>query len=219
MLAVVDSTLAMHSAQAATLPLPSDPAFDVPQGKVEHTIVEQRVSGSKAVPSHTRTETWLTATRSRTLVYDADTGRLTAETISTPTEIRMWNAQGNVVTVERRTKPGPPIENSVAFEAAVQKAYVEQGITRVTGETAVGGRRALITESVPEKWRTDEPSQRTTAVVDALTYTLYSRTTTLPEDAFTQTQTFRTELLNAGRASVRASLAMKRHASAKVRRR
>ena len=207
------------AAHAATLPVPSDPAFAVPQGKIEHTIVEQQVSGSKALASRTRTETWLTATHSHTLVYDAATGKLTAETSSTPTEVRAWTAEDGVIEVERRKTPGPLIENSTEFEAAVQKAYLEQGITRVIGETTVGGRRALVTESVPEKWRTDESSQRTTAVVDALTYTLYSRTSTLPNGAFTQTQTWRSELLDGAQSSGRAKMAMKRHAGAKIRRR
>ena len=205
-------------AHAATLPHPSDPAFAVPAGKVEHTVVVQRVDGANAIPSHTRTESWLGAQRSRTVVTDVRTGRITAETVATPTEIRIYSARDGVIRVERRRRPGGLPQSSAAFEAAVQQAYVEQGIVRVVGEKVVDGRRALVTESVEGRWRSDEPSSVTTAVVDAETFELYERTTTL-EGRFRQTQTLSSELLDASAASTQRRMVMRRHRGAKIRRR
>jgi hypothetical protein len=100
----------------------------------------------------------------------------------------------------------------------VQKAYVEQGYVKVIGEKTVDGRRALITQSVPGKWRSDEPEAVTTAVVDAETFRLYERSTVHPSGAFSQTATHDVvELLPAGAASARARLAMAKHPKAKVR--
>lgn len=209
--------LAAAAPAQAALPLPSDTSFDVPQGKVEHTVLVQKVDGAKAIPSHVRTETWLGADRSHTIVTDAASGRLRAETVATRTQVRTYNAESNTVRVERRRRAGGLPINSMAFEAAVQKAYVEHGIVRVVGEKLVNGRRALITESVEGRWRTDEPASRTTAVVDAETYALYERSTVL-EGAFSQTQTFSSELLDAASPSVKATMAMRKHPGAKVRR-
>ena len=202
-------------AQAA-LPSPSDPAYDVPQGKVEHTVVVQQVAGSKAIPSHERTETWLSRTRAHAIVTDLRTGKVRAETVATPTEVRLYNAEDNVIRVIRTKKPGGLPYNSAAFEAAVQKAYLEQGITRVVGEKVVAGRRALITESVAGRWRSDEPESRTTAVVDAETFALLERSTVHPRGLFSQTQTFATRLLDASAPGVQARMAMRRHRGAKV---
>ena len=199
---------------------PSDPAFLVPAGQIEHSITTVKVSGSNAIPSHTRTETWLSRTRVRTLTKDVRTGKVRGETIATPTEIRTYSAEDGVVRVEKRTPPiGKLPINSSAFEAAVQKAYVEQGITRVVGEKVVEGRRALVTESVAEKWRSDVAGSRTTAVVDAETFELYERSTVHPSGEFSQVATHSSELLAATPTTIRAALSMKKRKGVKIRRR
>ena len=82
----------------------------------------------------------------------------------------------------------------------------------------MAGRRALVLESVPGKWRSDEPASRTVAVVDAETFAIYERTTGLPGGEFSQTEVHEvTELLPAAKAA-KAKLAMASHRGAKVRR-
>jgi hypothetical protein len=210
------------SPAAADLPSPGDPAFRVPAGKIEHTVTTVRVSGTNAVASHERIERWMTATRARTVVKDARTGKVLRELTYAPGEHRVFDAAKNRVTVviKDRRESAPPW-NTAAFEAAVQKAYVEQGITRVTGETVVRGRRALVVESVPGRWRSDEPTSRTTAVLDAGTFALLQRTTGVPDGRFAQSESYDVaELLDASsRASTRMAMARHKGARKVIRRR
>jgi hypothetical protein len=206
-------------AAGAGLPLPSDEAYTVPAGKIEHRVEIRKVSGAKAIPSHTKTETWLSGSTSRTVVTDLETRRTIAETVATRRTIRVWNADTGILWIKRRSKPGGLPENSAAFEAAVQRAYVEQGRVTVTGETVVDGRRALVTRSVERNWRSDEPGYVVTAIVDAETFTLYARTTVNDRIGIRQEETYRTELLDATPSAVRAKLAMTKRKHAKIRRR
>jgi hypothetical protein len=121
--------LATASPAQAALPLPSDAAYTVPAGKIEHRVAIVKVSGRNAIASHTKTETWLTRTTSRTVVTDVRTGKLKAETVATPKRLRTYNAETRVLTIEKLDAPMGLPDNSATFEAAVQKAYVEQDIT------------------------------------------------------------------------------------------
>jgi hypothetical protein len=196
------------------LPRPSDPAYAVPDGKIEHSVTVTEVTGSQAVARHTRTELWMTRNRARSVTTNVKTGRVTSETVITPTETRTYSAQTRQVTV-RKTRRAEIPWRSFLYEMALQRAYVEQGITKVVGETTVRDRRALFVESVPGKWTSDRPDGRTVALIDAETYALYERTSTLPDDTFTQKQTFQTqELLS---PSTRVRFAMSKHAGARIR--
>ena len=204
------------AAQLEGLPLPSDEVAKVPAGQIEHTVTTVEVKGSKAVPSHQRIERWMGRDRARQIITDARTGAVLSESTATPTAYRVFDAARNRVTVfrhDRRAKGLP--YNAASFEAAVQQAYVERGIVRVVGEQLVDGRRALVTQNVPERWRSDAPENVTTAVVDAETFRLYERSTVAPDGSFSQTEDYEVlELLPA--ADARADLAMARHAGAKV---
>jgi hypothetical protein len=193
------------------LPLPSDAKFAVPAGKIEHTVKIEKVSGPKAIASHTKTVQWLTSDRSHTIVTDVATGKVKAETLATPTEIRTYNAESGTTRVERRKRPGGLPVNSFTFEAAVQRVYLEQGYVRVIGEKQVDGRRALITENVAGgRWRSDPADTRTVAVVDAETHTLYERTTTHPDGDFVSEQRFPVNrVIDATPENVRATMAMR----------
>jgi len=197
------------------LPMPGDPAYAVPAGKVEHSVTVTKVSGSKAVPSHARHELWMTRKRARAVTTNVETGKVTFEMVITPSETRTYSAQTRHVTVQKTRHASIPY-NSWLFEAAVQKAYVEQGITKVTGQTTVSGKRALIVESVPGRWTSDRSDAKTVAIVDATSYALYARTSTLPGGEFTQTET--TEVQEFLSPSPRVSFAMAKHQGAKVRR-
>ena len=196
------------------LPRPGDPAYAVPAGRIEHTVTVTKITGSRAVARHTRNELWMTRNRARSVTTDVKTGRVTFEMVVTPTETRTYSAQTRRVTVRRTRRAGIPW-NSFRFEMAVQRAYVEQGITKVIGETTVRDRRALVVESVPGTWTSDRPDGRTIAVIDAETYALYERTSTLPNGTFTQKETFETQELLSPSARVR--FAMAKHQAAKVR--
>jgi len=105
----------------------------------------------------------------------------------------------------RRRGGGLPF-SATAFEAAVQRAYVEQGITRVVGERVVAGRRALVTESVRGALSTDEPDSVTTTVVDAGSFALLERTTELA-GRFRQVEVHElTETLPAGAPAARMAM-------------
>jgi hypothetical protein len=218
LLATLAVSATAGTAFAASLPSPDDPAFQVPQGKVEHTVATVKVEGSRAAERAERIERWMSDSHARTVVKDLKTGKVRREITYTPGESRIFDASKNTVTVIRESKTKTPPWNTAAFEAATQRAYAEQGITRVTGEKTVAGRRVLIVESVPGKWRSDEPESRTEAVVDAETYTLLERVTGMPEGRFGQTETFKvTELLSESRKVV-ARMAMGKHKGAKVKR-
>ncbi|HYI17876.1 MAG TPA: hypothetical protein VD836_04160 [Solirubrobacteraceae bacterium] len=195
------------------LPTPGDAQYGVPAGKVEHSITVTEVTGSKAVPSRTRHELWLSRNRARSVSTDMKTGKVTVEIVVTRKQTRMYSAETGRVTVRRNREASMPW-NSSRFEAAVQRAYVQEGITKVVGEATVRGRRAFVVESVPGKWVSDEPDSRTVAVVDAETYELYERTSTLPDGEFTQKETTVTELIR----GASARFAMSKHNAAKLRR-
>jgi hypothetical protein len=206
------------AAQEPNLPKPSDPAFAVPEGKVEHSITVVEVTGERAVPRHERVERWLGRTRGRTIITDLTTGRISREITYRPGESRVYDAEKKTVRVlvDRRLKSPP--WNAMAFEAAVQRAYVEQGYVKVVGETTVGGRRALVTENAPPKWRSDNPDSKTVAVVDAETFRLYKRTT-FDGDLFRQATRHRSVELVDENAGVLARMAMTKRKHAKVTRR
>jgi hypothetical protein len=211
-LALVAATPAAASVNHK-LPMPSDAKYAVPAGQVEHSVTVVEVSGTKAVASHMRHELWLSRHRARSVITDVTTGKVVRETLITRNETRTYSAKTRWVTVQRIRSASLPW-NSMRFEAAVQRAYVAQGITKVIGETTVRGRRALVVESVPGKWVSDQPDDRTVAVVDAETYELYERTSTLPDGEFTQKETTRTRILH-GR-SARGAFVMGTYKGAKV---
>ena len=194
-------------------PNPDNPLYSVPAGMIEHSVTVSQVSGSNARPHHTRHELWMTRKRARAVTTDVKTGKVTFEMVITPTETRTYSAQTRRLTVQKTRRASIPY-NSSRFEAAVQQAYVHRGITKVTGQTMVRGNPALIVESVPGKWTSDRPDGKTVAVIDAVSYGVYERTTTLPDGEFTQKETV--ELQELLRPSPRVSFAMGKHPGAKV---
>ena len=134
------------------LPTPGDAQYRVPAGKVEHRVSIVAVSGTKAVASRERQELWLSANRSRMVVTNAATGKLRVEIVDRPGETRIYDAQKRRVTVSR-TSSTTPAYTSSAFESALHRAYVQQGVMRVAGERTVDGHRLLLLESVPGSGR------------------------------------------------------------------
>ena len=201
----------------STLPSSSDQQFRVPAGKVEHRVTIVKVSGTKAVASNERQELWLSASRSRMVVKSAVTGQVRVEIVDRPGETRIYDAQKNRVTI-MRTKSKTPAYTSAAFEAALHRAYVAQGIMKIAGERTVDGRRLLVLESVAGKWKSSDPGSRGTALVDAESYQLKETASILDGGLFNQTVENRLiETLDAGKATS-AKLAMRSHAGAKVTR-
>jgi hypothetical protein len=226
--AIAAAAFAPAAAQAGTvggqlaqnpsvLPKPSDKQFLVPAGKVEHRVSIVTVSGSKAVPSKERQELWLSANRSRMVVTNLVTGKLRVEIVDRPGETRIYDAEKHRVTI-MRTKSKTPAYTSAAFEAALYRAYVAQGIMKVAGERIVDGRKLLVLESVAGKWKSSDPGSRATALVDPASYEVNETVSTLDGGLFKQTVENRLiETLDPGKATT-AKLAMAKHASAKVTR-
>jgi len=216
-LAVLAPAGAASAVEQPTLPKPSDPAFLVPEGKVGHTITTVKVTGTRAIPRHERQERWLGRTHGRMIITDLTTGKVTREITYKPGESRVYDAEKKTVKVLIDRRLTTPPWNAMSFEAAVQKAYIEQGFVKVVGEKTVNGRRALITENAPPKWRSDNPNSKTIAVVDAETHELYERTT-FDGDLFKQeAHHSRAELVDEN-AGVLAKMAMKKRKGVKVTR-
>jgi hypothetical protein len=98
-LAVLAPAGTAAAAEQPTLPKPSDPAFVVPEGKVEHSITTVKVSGTRALPSHERTERWLSRTHARVIVTDLTTGKVAREISYKPGESRVYDAEKKTVRV------------------------------------------------------------------------------------------------------------------------
>lgn len=181
------------------LPAPTEEEFRVPDEIVEHTVTLQVVADSHEATRSLRSELWLAGDRGRQVVTDPGSGRVIAETTAKGGEIRTYEPELDTVTIEPQRKL--PFA-SAAYEAAAQRAGLESGRTHKVGERSVRGRRALVLRS----------REGTVTIVDAETYELYERRTTLPGTVQTETRT--TELLPAG--SPRARLTMRAHPGAKV---
>jgi hypothetical protein len=214
----VGGVQAFSSQSRAGLPSSADAAYRVPAGKVEHRVWTVTVSGSKAVPKKERQELWLTATRARLVATTIATGKVRTEVVDRPGESRIFDARTNRLTILRHKTTDPPPYASSAFEAALHRAYVQEGIMRVTGEQVVAGRRALMLESVPGKWISSDPGSRGTALVDAETYRVLQTRATLGEGLFNQTVDTTVDELVSAQATVTAKLAARRHTGAKVSR-
>jgi hypothetical protein len=181
------------------LPAPTDKAFRVPAGMVEHTVTLQVVAGGHEPTRRVRSELWLAGDRGRELVSDADSGQVIAETTAAAGEIRTYEAALERITIEPH---GDLPFASASYEAAAQREGLESGRTREVGRRVVRGRRAVVARS----------REGTVTIFDAETYELLERRTAIAGTVQTETRT--TELLPAG--SPRARLTMRPHPGAKV---
>ena len=142
------------------------------------------------------------------VVKNAVTGKLRVEIVDRPGETRIYDAEKNRVTITR-TKSKTPAYTSAAFEAALYRAYVQQGIMKVAGERTVDGRKLLVLESVAGKWKSSDPGSRGTALVDAAILRGQSRSSRFSTagSSTRPSQNRLIETLDAGKAAT-AKLAM-----------
>jgi hypothetical protein len=158
------------------LPAPTDAAYRVPAEMVEHTVTVQVVAGGHEPMRRTRSELWLAGDRGREVVTDMDTGAVIAETTAARGVIRVYEPEHGRTTVERHAEM--PFA-SAAYEAAAQRDGLKSGRLRKVGER--DGRLVL------------RSREGTVTVVDARTFQLFERRTTLPGAVQTETRT--TELV------------------------
>jgi hypothetical protein len=161
----------------------NDPALGVPANKIEHVVRETTIAGDR--PRHTLDELYLGSDKAHWISRDADSGKVVSETTFDRGHGVMWDAKSNELQTIDDKDPTPPWQ-TVAQEAAIWKHFLGTGATAQTGETTVNGRRALLLQSVPGKWKTDEPSGVTTMTVDAENFTLYEIKTVLAKYDFSQ---------------------------------
>ena len=181
------------------LPAPTDRAFRVPDGMIEHTVTLQVVAGGHEPLRRVRSELWLARDRGHELVTDVDNGQVIAETTAGAGEIRTYEPELDRISVEaHRDLPFA----SAAYEAAAQREALKSGRTHQIDERTVRGRDAIVARS----------SAGTITVFDAVTSELFERRTAVAGTIQTETRT--TELLPAG--SPRARLSMRPHPGAKV---
>jgi hypothetical protein len=173
---------AAGSAQAGGFVV-NDPALDVPANRIEHTVREFSTTGSYG--RHTLDELWLGSDKAHWISRDVKTGRIVRETTFSKGKSLTYDSGENTIT-EMNDKVSSPPWQTMAQQAAIWRHAFEQGTTRKVGDATVLGRPALVLQSVPEKWTTDEPSQTTTMVVDAETFSVYEITSVLPKQDFTQ---------------------------------
>jgi hypothetical protein len=161
----------------------NDPALNVPANKIEHVVREVQMTGHDG--HHTLDELYLGSNRAHWISRDATTGKIVRETTFDHGTSLAYDAAANEIDELDDVDSTPPWQ-TVAQEAAVWRDALATGKTRQTGTTTVDGHAALVLESVPGKWTTDEPSQVTTMVVDAQTFEPYDIKTVLSKLSFSQ---------------------------------
>jgi hypothetical protein len=186
----------------------NDPALNVPANKIEHVVREFRTTGQYG--RHTLDELYLGSDRAHWISRDATTGKIVRETTFDHGTSLTYDAALNEIDELDDAESAPPWQ-TVAQEAAVWRNALATGKTRQTGATTVDGRAALVLESVPGRWTTDEPSQVTTMVVDAETFEPYDIKTVLSKYSFTQDVAIRSFATLDRTAATEGLFAMTRH--------
>ena len=173
------------AAPAAGAPAPAAPSIPVADGTIEHVVAHVTVSGTRAVPSDVRIERWHTRDTAHGVRVDRRTGRVETEHVVGPRGSWIFDAGTNRLRIDRRER-GPAPE-SLAQEGETVRRQVAAGAYAVAAETVVGTRPAVVLQSVPGVYRSDEPGSSTRIVADKETYIPYERTSALPDGRFTQT--------------------------------
>jgi hypothetical protein len=93
------AVLALPAAAAAdATPFPLIPA---PAGEVQHTVTETTFQSNEAVPGKTPwrriEERWVSATASRTVLSNAETGQLISECAGTASSSSCYDAEANLL--------------------------------------------------------------------------------------------------------------------------
>jgi hypothetical protein len=192
---------------------PDDPALAVPAGKIEHVVRDFRTTGDYG--RHTIQELWLGSDRSHWISRDATTGRIVRETTFDRGRSLTFDATENSLRTMTDVGTTPPWP-TLAQEAAIWRDAFATGKTRQVGETTALGRRALVLQSVEGKWKTDEPSQVTTMIVDAETFTVYEVKNVLAKHDFEQDDTVKSYETLDRTPATEALFAMTPHDGAKV---
>ncbi|WCB92840.1 hypothetical protein DSM104299_01540 [Baekduia alba] len=161
----------------------NDPALAVPSNKIEHVVHETTIAGD--FPRHTYDELYLGSDKAHWISRDVASGKVVSETAFDRGHAVTWDAKSNKLQTLDDKDTTPPWQ-SLAQEAANWQHTFATGASAQTGETTVNGRRALQLQSVPGKWKTDEPSGVTTMTVDAESFTLYEIKTVLAKYSFSQ---------------------------------
>ncbi len=182
-LALVGAGLGAGAAGAQSPPAPA--SIPVADGRIEHVVARVVVSGTRAVPSDVTIERWHSRDTAHGRRVDRRTGEVETEHVFGPAGTRIFDAERNTLRIDRRPAGGTP--ESLAEEGENLRRQVAAGIYAVAAETTVGTRPALVLQSVPGVYRSDEPASSTRIVADKETYIPYERTTSLPNGQFTQT--------------------------------
>ncbi|HEY6760822.1 MAG TPA: hypothetical protein VI318_15095 [Baekduia sp.] len=161
----------------------NDPALNVPANKIEHVVHEVDIDGVR--PQHTLDELWLGSDKAHLVERDVATGKVVGESAWDRGHGVAWDSSSGELHVIDDHSVTPPYQ-TLSQEAAVWRHTFETGASAQTGETTINGRRSLLLQSVPGKWKTDEPSGVTTMTVDAETFTLYEIKTVLAKEHFSQ---------------------------------
>ncbi len=165
---------------------PTAPAsIPVADGRIEHVVARVTVSGTRAVPSDVRVERWHTKDTAHGIRIDRSTGEVETEHVFGPRGSWIFDAETNRLRVSLRERGAAP--ESLAQEGETLRRQVAAGAYAQVAETTVGTRPAVVLQSVPGVYRSDEPSSQTRIVADGETYIPYERTTSLPGGQFTQT--------------------------------
>ena len=182
-LALAGAGLGLPAAAGAE---PTAPAsIPVADGRIEHVVARVTVSGTRAAPSDVRIERWHTKDTAHGIRIDRRTGQVETEHVVGPGGSWIFDAESNRLRVDLRER-GPAPE-SLPQEGENLRRQVAAGAYAVAAETTVGTRPAVVLQSVPGVYRSDEPSSSTRIVADKETYIPYERTTSLPGGQFTQT--------------------------------
>lgn len=134
----------------------------VAAGQAEHSVWDLDVTGTYAVkgsvPSHQREERWVTADTGHSVITDAETGALSAESFQDPTGIFDYNAAVDTVF---SSGPQPEFLSiwSRAVGAQFERYQLDHGRLAKAGLTTFGGRTVLRLKS-PGDVSGDEPGDK-----------------------------------------------------------
>lgn len=171
----------------------------VPEGVIEHRVVEATSNNPDGSPYERRQETWTSTTRQHSILVDSQNGKLLSEDVTVGGTWRSFAPSSNKLWVFKLDQADRPATASARTQAATLKAEVEAGALKVKGSTTYNGVPAVTLETGPTN--PNEGEFPTTYVVEPGTYRVLESSAVLTgtlessDKPFVTTNTMRTVTL------------------------
>jgi hypothetical protein len=166
---VLGAALSLTVAAPAAATEPPEPSLyqlELPEGVVEHGVVDLSITGSPA-PQHTLTEYWATNERWRSVTRDARGGAVVRESFVTENETTIYSAAGfdyeggpgmgtrGGHIVRFRGRDVPPL---AGWAPAYNRKLVQDGLLAPVAPVTVAGLTGTL-YVVPQSRKTTDPSE------------------------------------------------------------